>query len=76
MTSKLGNEEYNFPFRFATEVSLSREQVGTEESLKLGFSDEAVHGWQITPLRRPPVVSDVMCVRVGEILMKNYMSTT
>ena len=62
MTSKHGNEEDNFPFRFATEVSLPREQVDTEESLKLlGFSDEAVHGWEITPLRTPPVVNYVMC---------------
>ena len=62
MTSKHGNEEENFPFRFATEASLPREQVDTEESLKLlGFSDESVHGWEITPLHTPPMVSYVMC---------------
>ena len=62
MTSKHGNEEDNFPFRFANELFLSRQQVDTEESLKLlGFSDEAVHGWEITPLRTPPVVGYVAC---------------
>ena len=62
MRSNFGNEEDNFPFCFATEVSLLREQVDTEESLKLlGFPDEAVHGWEIITLSIPPVVSYVMC---------------
>ena len=61
VTSKFGDEEDNFPFCFATKVSLSKEQGDREKSLKLsGFPDEAVHGWEMTPLRKPLVVSD-MC---------------
>ena len=76
MKSKFGNEEDNFPFRFATKVS--------EENLKLlGFPDEAVDGWEITPLRTPLVVSNhkcyVFCVCGGggcfnKKLYVNYMN--
>ena len=62
----------NFPFRFAIKGSSSREQeepttrdIDTENTLELlGFPDNAVHGWKITPLRTPSVVSDV-CLHVG-----------
>ena len=54
--SKFGKEEDTFPFSFATKVSSSREESYKKEGLKLlGFPDEAVHGWEITPLRSPEV---------------------
>ena len=68
--SKFGNEEDNFPFCFGTKIPLSRELEGatttrdifTEKTLKLlGFPNEAIHGWEITPLHTP-VVSSVLCV--------------
>ena len=73
MKSKFGEEEDNFPFHFATKVSLSSEQeeattndIDKENILKLlGFPDNAVHGWNITPLRTPPVVSDVCVCACG-----------
>ena len=69
MTSTFGNEDDNFPFRFATKVSLSREQeegarrnIHTENTLKLlGFPNEMVHGWKVKA-KHTPVVSIVVCV--------------
>ena len=71
--SKFGNEEDNFPFHFATKVSLSREQeegarrgIHTEKTLRLsGFPNKLVHGWKITARCTPPVVSILVCVCVG-----------
>ena len=70
--SKFGSEEFNFPFNFSTKSLPSNEQeeqtrrhIETEKTLKLlGFPDEAVNGWEITPLLNPPVVSNVVCVCV------------
>ena len=58
MTSNFGNEEDNFPFRFASTIPSSREQdeaargdIHTKKNLKLvGFPDEAIDRWEITPL--------------------------
>ena len=66
MISKFGSEEFNFPFHFSTKTLSSSEQneqiirnIETEKTLKLlGFPDEAVDGWEITPLLNPPVVSN------------------
>ena len=70
--SEFGSQEWNFPFRFAIKAP-SREEdeattsdIDTENTLELlGFPDNAVHGWKITPLRTPSVVSDV-CVCAWE----------
>ena len=68
--SKFGIEDFNFPFHFANKVPLSKEEEKpttrnnhTDNTLKLlGFPDNSVHGWTITP-KYTPVVSDV-CVHV------------
>ena len=69
--SKFGNEEDNFPFRFATKVSREQKEgarrgIHTEKTLKLsGYPNKLVHGWKITARCTPPVVSILVCVCVG-----------
>ena len=69
MISNFGSEEFNFSFHFATNTSPSSEQekpttrnIERENKLRLlGFPDEAVNGWEITPLFKPTEVSNVVC---------------
>ena len=66
--SEFGSEDFNFPFHFANKIPSSNEEEkattrnnNTDNTLKLlGFSDNLVNGWKVTPLHTP-VVSD-LCV--------------